>query len=149
MPKTDTAFNFCDAVIRLEDENGLDVNISGSSNECTFDISNEIGKFAVFGYRWYGKLECKSDAKITIKILTTTADSEAYAILKAWLMGDRGLRRVKFFSPNEETGSDIWQASCLLENANGLGGAANTAEPGMITLDLQPHYGVAHNTVGS
>lgn len=149
MPHTSTAFNFCNATVRLQDENGLDVDVSGSSNEVNIDFDNDLGDFKPFGERWKGRLECGSDASIKLKILTTTGANEAYYIWKRWFFGNRGPRRIKIYFPDANTGSDIYQADVKLASANGLGGAADEAKPGMITLDLKPHFGVAHNTVGS
>src|SRR5574342_12650 len=149
MHQSSTVFNFCNASIRLQDENGLDVDVSGSSNEVTIDFDNDLGDYKAFGERWKGRLECGSDASIKLKILTSTAANEAYYIWKRWYFGTRGGRRLKIYVPDANTGSDIYQATVKLASANGLGGPADEAKPGMITLDLKPHLGVTHNTVGS
>src|SRR5574342_898822 len=69
MHQSSTVFNFCNASIRLQDENGLDVDVSGSSNEVTIDFDNDLGDYKAFGERWKGRLECGSDASIKLKIL--------------------------------------------------------------------------------
>lgn len=149
MPQTSTAINACDARIRLENENGQNVDISGSSNEITIDFDNDLGDYKSFGSRWRGRLECGSDATFKLKVIYSTAQNEALDIFKSWYFGTRGHRRIQVNLPNEETGSDRYEADVFLESANGLGGAADAAGPIMLDLTMRPHNGVAHNTIGS
>lgn len=150
MPQTSTAINACDAVIRLEDENGVLVDISGSSNEVTIDFDNEVGDYKSFGSRWKGRIVCGSDASFKLKIIYSTAANEAMDIWKSWFFGEHDdRRRIQVNFPDENTGSDRYEAMVVLESANGLGAPADQASPIMLDLTLLPHNGVAHNTIGS
>lgn len=62
MPATGTAINGCDAVIRMRDSAGAYRNVSGSSNNFTLDLQNEIGEFKPFGTDWKVRLTCGKDA---------------------------------------------------------------------------------------
>lgn len=147
--QTSTAINACNAIIRLEDHLGALTDISGSSNEITIDFDNDLGDYKSFGSRWRGRLECGSDATFKLKIIYTTGAGEALALWKKWYFTTRGHRRIQVNLPDETPGGDRYEADVFMANANGLGGPADRAEPMMLTLELRPHNGVAHNTIGS
>lgn len=149
MAETTTSINGCNAVIRLEDNLGNLVDISGSSNEFNLDLANKLGEFHVFGGRWTKRKECKSDATLKLKIVYTTAANEGLDLLINWFFVTRGDRTVRLFPYGEATGADRWDGDYLIESANGIGAPAERAEPIMIDLTLKPIAGVAHNNVGS
>lgn len=149
MVMTSTVINACNVVIRLENESGQYVDISGSSNEIIMDFDNDLGEYKAFGNRWKGRLECGSDATFKLKILYSTANNEAMDNWKSWYFGTRGHRHIQVNLPDEAAGSDRYEADVFCETANGIGGSAENAGPIMVTISLKPHLGVAHNTIGS
>ena len=137
-PQTISAINACDAVIRLENTSGGMQDISGSSNEATMSLTNELGMLRTFQARWPVRLACKSDASIDLKVVYTEADAEACSILKDWYYNHHGeARQVSINLPDESAGSEKFLFDCLLETLS-IPVKSDDANPILVSATLKP-----------
>lgn len=138
MAQTTTAINACDAVLKLDSDAGVLTDISGSSNEVTMDLDNEIGKRHSFGSRFPIKKACKSDAKIQLKAIYSDADAEAMNILLGWYFNNHGTTRTFTVGlPAAAAGDDLFTFECFLKHLN-IPGPSDSADPILVTVDLEP-----------
>lgn len=116
MAQTTTAINACDAVIMLDNELGVPVDISGSTNNVDLDLTNELGMAHTFGSRYPFRLECKSDANIAMRALYTETDTEATRQWLRWYFVDRGSKTLTIAVPDASGGGDLFTFEVLLES---------------------------------
>jgi hypothetical protein len=144
MPLTGTAQNFCDVSIWLDDINGTQRNISGSSNSIGLDLNNNLGEIWAFGTEWPTRLECGKDATINLDVIYSTAANEGKDILLAWFFAIKsGLRTFTFYAPNKNVGSDMFFCEARLESLS-FSGAAGGADPVMVSAVLKPDGALSH-----
>jgi hypothetical protein len=138
MAQTTTAINACDAVIRLENSTGGLQDVSGSSNECSMELTNELGLLRTFQARWPVRLACKSDAAIELKVVYTEADSEGCSILKDWFYNHHGEnRQISISLPDEGVGAEVYTFDCLLEKLS-IPVKSDDANPILVSASLKP-----------
>jgi hypothetical protein len=135
MPSTDSAINACGAIIRVADEFGDLIDISGSSNEVSLDFDAELGDYKVFGDAAKYRLECGIDASLDLTVVYTTGTREGMSILKRWRK-NRGLRVVHVL-----VGADLYKGSFLLEKMS-LPLKSDDAKPIMVKASLKPNGNV-------
>jgi len=137
MPASSTAVNGCDVVVKLEDESGQMIDISGSSNEISLDFSNDIGEFKPFGSRGRRRLMCGTDAKIALKAFYTQASLETTDLMKKWQFRKRTRRAIQVFIPDDSVGSDMYEGYVLLSTFS-VPSKSDDANPIMLSADLLP-----------
>lgn len=137
MAQTTSAVNACDAVVKLDNEDGVLADISGSSNEVSMDFNNDLGEFKSFGTRWRGRLECGSDASIKLNIIYSQNDAEALTKLREWFFVDRGQKTLVVEIPDSSVGGDRYTMEVFLEKMS-VPVKADEAAPIMVSCDLKP-----------
>lgn len=134
MVATSTAINACDAVIHLANHLGVTFDISGSANELTLDLNNEIGDYKIFGSRARLRLVCGKDASLSLKIWYTRGGNEALDLLKRWYFTyGKQARFLKFYLPDESVGSDAYDGYYVLES---MSIPVSSEEAGPIAVDV-------------
>lgn len=116
MPQTTTSINACDLAVSLDNSAGTLVDISGSTNSVRMRLSNTLGVAFTFGTRWPIRLECKSDAELTMRGIYSQADTEAVRQLLRWFFTDRGARTLQVDVPSAAGGGDRFTFEVRLEN---------------------------------
>lgn len=136
MAQTTTSINACDVVVKLDNNSNSLVDISGSSNDVSIDMSNDVGKTSTFGSRWKISKNCKSEASISLKAVYSTADQEAVDLLKDWYFNSPGTSRtIQINVPDGEIGSDQYYGEMTLESLN-IPLTSDDAAPIMVSASL-------------
>lgn len=149
MPQTNTAINFCDAVIEVDNDGGVLTDISGSSNSVTLSPDVLVGEAGTFGDKWAVRLTCGLDLPITIVVLYTTAANEGWDILKEWFFTYFGAARsVRIRTPDATAGSDSIAGEFILDDMSWTG-EARQGDPVLITANLLPSGEITLAAIGS
>jgi hypothetical protein len=148
MTLTTTSLNACDAVIKLDNTAGNLADISGSSNEVTMDLTNDLGKVTAFGGRFPLRKECKSDATINLKAVYSGDDAEALLILMKWYFTDRGSRTITISIPDDSPGADLYTFEVFLESLN-VPAKSDDPNPILVSAVMKPTGTYTWTTVGS
>jgi len=148
MAQTTTAINACDAVVQLTNSAGLWIDISGSSNEVSIDIANDVGDVTVFGGQWKNTLSCKSAATFALNAVYTTAASEAKDLLIDWQFTNTGIRILQVNIPDNSIGSDRYQSNVVLESL-GIPATSGDAAPIIIAASMRNDGEVTAATVAT
>ncbi len=148
MAQTSSAINACNAVIKLDNKDGVLADISGSANNVSMDFSNDIGEFKSFGTRWRGRLECGSDAAIKLDIIYSQDDAEAFTVLREWYFSDRGHKTMVVDIPDSNPGGDRYTFEVFLEKMS-VPAKADEAGPIIVSCDLKPTGAVEGTVIGS
>lgn len=137
MAVTETAFNACNAVVELDDANGVMRDISGHANNVDMELTKEIGDYKVFGspYKW--RLECGKDGSVTLDVVMDKDTLGGFRLLKDWYTNG-GARRFRVSAPDASIGNTRWWGYFLLEN---LKWAFSATEAGaiMVSASLLPN----------
>jgi hypothetical protein len=136
MPQSTSAINACDVVVRLADDTDVIRDISGSSNDVSIEMSNQIGSANTFSGSWAINKSCKKSAKISLKALYTTDEGEAMDMLKNWYFVTGGSRTLQINVPDNEIGSDRYSGLMILESMS-IGLVADDAAPIPVSASLQ------------
>jgi hypothetical protein len=148
MPQTTSQVNACDVVIKLDDVNGELDDISGSSNECSMDLTNDLGVLTTFGVRFPVRQECKSDATINLKIIYSMDETEALSILRGWYFTTRGHRTIQIDVPDGDVGGDRYTFECFLESL-GIPLKSDDPNPILVEAVLKPTGTFTCSEIGS
>lgn len=115
MTQTTTAVNACDVKIQIDDQTGNLVNVSGSTNEVTLNISTDTGEMTTFEGSWKINKSCKHTATIEGIALYSTAAAEAKALLTYWKFTTPGASRtVQIDVPDGDISSDRYRGEFIL-----------------------------------
>lgn len=139
MATSSTAVNACDASIWIDNVGGVLTDISGSSNSVDLNFDHEIGDFRVFQDVWKRRLECGKDAAFTLNFVYSTANDEAFDILRQWFFAATpGDRTLNIYIPDLSVGSDCYYGEMKIEN---LSWTADPSDPNAIaaTATLLPN----------
>lgn len=149
MAQTTTEVNACDAVIQLDDETGVLVDISGSSNTASINLTNDISETTVFGGNWKLTGCCKSAATFAVNAVYTTAANEAKDIFVDWQFTYHCAKRtLQINIPDNEIGSDRYQSEVLLESLS-IPIDSGDATPILIAASMRNSGAVAHTVVAT
>lgn len=149
MPQTNSQINACDAVIKLQTVSGNLMDISGSSNEVSMDLTNDVGQLTTFQARFPVRSSCKSDATINLRVIYTMSQAEAMQILKDWYFNHHGtIRRIQIYLPDDDAGSDMYQFDVILASLN-IPVQSSDANPILVSAVLNPSGAFTLSTVAS
>jgi hypothetical protein len=131
-----TTINACDVVVKLANDVGTLVDISGSSNTVQIDLTMNIGDKRVFGSRWPARKECGKDTKVRLDVLYSTASGEAMDLLKQWYFSaSPGARELHIYLPTSGVGADEYFGTFVLESMS-IPATAGEAEPITVSANL-------------
>ncbi len=137
MAQTTTAVNACDVVIRLDDENGILKDISGSSNEIKMKFMTKNGDLQTFGGNMPVRLSCGKDADFSLIAVYTLALEEARDLINEWYFGTGGLRTLQVNIPDSSVGSDRYFGEVILDSFD-FTASSGDASPIKLTAALKP-----------
>lgn len=145
MPERKTAVNACAVIIKIQNELGQMVDISGSANEATIKLERDLGDYVVFNDKNTYYIECKEDATVDLTCIYTQKQNEGADILKRWwTMG--GPRTIQIFIPQGTKGYDQWQGEAICESQE-YPLKADDAKPIMIKTSLKMDGGIRADLV--
>ena len=150
MAATGTPRNACDVAIWLDNAAGTPVDISGSSNQVDIALDFKLGEYTVFGACCTYRLECGSDATITLNAIYSTAAAEARETLHLWATQgcEKNARTISVYLPDKNVGSEKWSGEFRLESLN-ITADHNDAGPMPITAVFKPHGCVTYTVAAT
>jgi len=149
MALTTTAYNACDVSPWLEDVNGTQQEIAGSSNSVDISLDHVLGEYVSFQEQWPRRLECGKDATVTLNVIISETASEGWDVLKDWYFATSpGARLFTWYQPDKNVGSDKFEMDARLES---LAWTADRGEAGpiMVTAVLRPDGELTHTDVAT
>jgi hypothetical protein len=136
---TTTPVNACDTTVYLDTHLGVATDISGMSNSISFEITNALGEYNVFGGVWMMRMACKLDGSLELGIVMSKDSDGAHRLLSDWIFTyNKEARRVIFFLPTEAIGNDRYEGYYLIENYT-FDVSADEAGPIICTASLKPN----------
>lgn len=120
MAQTTTAFNACDARIKIDDDEGAPVDVSGSTNSASLSLESDIGEYKSFSSAgWKGRLACGRDASLDVTVIGSTDTDEALALVRQWYASDHTTpRTITIDAPDSSVGSERWAGEFLIETVD-------------------------------
>ena len=120
MTQTTTSVNACDVDIRLDDDAGTPISISGSSNTVEMEFAQEVQAYwTMYAGRMPHRNSTREDAAIGIRIVYSTATNEALDLLTNWYFNyPNTARTVTVYVPEYIIGADTYSGEVLLEKLN-------------------------------
>lgn len=138
MVATATAYNYCDAVLKLDNASGVPKDISGQSNKVDMELSNMIGEFKPFGSKFYIRMACGKDATISVDGVCSTTADEALDLLQDWYQNaPETARTFTIDAPDSSPGGSRYTFEVLLESLS-IPGTADEANPAVWSAELKP-----------
>lgn len=136
MPQTTSDYNYCDVSLWLDDDTGTLRDISGSSNNVGVKLSGNVGILHTFQNQWPRRKFCGKDCVISLTIICSEAQLEAFDLMKHWWFDqDSHPRTFELFAPDKNVGSDKFYGEFVLQDAS-FGGAAGEGKPAQADLTL-------------
>ncbi len=147
MAQTTTAVNACDVVFSVDDIALALIDMSGSTNGVTIDLTRDQAEATTFDGAWKIRLECKKDASISWRALYSTDDTEAIGLLKDWF-NNGGDRSIQLDIPSGAGGNDRYTGEFKLASLNIV---ANSGDAGPIPVvaELRPNGAVTIAQIAS
>lgn len=139
MAQTTTHANACDVALYVDDVSGTPVNISGSTNQVSMELTRTLGSLVTFEGNWDIVTACKRSGTLTVGAVYSTSATEARELLEGWFFGDTGgadSRTIRIDVPNSNVGSRRYTAECVIESMS-LPIDASTADPIAMTFQLR------------
>jgi len=136
MPQTTTAASARSCAIRIDDENGAPVDVSGSTNQWGLDLDNQTGQMWTFSGDWPITRDGKKNASLTIRAVYTTTNNEASDLFLDWF-NNQGQRTVTIDYPDSSVGSNRLTGDFALDDFSQQGEAQN-GEPMTVEVTLLP-----------
>ena len=120
MTQTTTSVNACDVAVRLDNESGTPVWISGSSNTVEMEFGQEIQAYwTMYNGRMPRRNSTREDAAIGLTALYSTATDEALDLLTDWYFSyPNTARTMTIYIPDYTIGSDTYSGEVMLERIN-------------------------------
>ena len=139
MTQTATAVNACDVAIRLDDDSGTPVWISGSSNAVEMEFAQELQAYwTMYRGRMPVRQSCREDATVQMQAIYSTTDSEAVDLLTDWYFNHPGTARtLSIYIPDYTIGSDVYSGEVLLESLT-VPASAEEAMPIPVQATMMP-----------
>jgi hypothetical protein len=117
MTQTTTAVNACDVILRIDNAAGVLQNISGSSNQCSMDISRNVAETYTFDGDWALKKSCKGAVSVSIQVVYSTTADEGRDLLEDWIFDSpTDSRTVQINVPDSSAGSVRYQGDFVIES---------------------------------
>ncbi len=150
MAQTTTGINACDAVIKLDNDSGVLVDISGVSNNVQMNRVNRVSDGTrTLGTDYPFRLVCGKDANITLRIVYSTEEAEAMQLLNDWYENhNTDARTLQIDVPDGNPGSDRYSFEVLLSELP-IPIDAEEAGPIMVEVTLLPTGTFSWAQIGS
>jgi hypothetical protein len=117
MAQTQTAVNACDVNIHLDNAAGNLTEISGSSNQCSLDITRNVAEVFTFDGDWSIKKSCKSSISVSIQALYSTIQNEAVDVLEDWIFDQpTASKTLRIDVPDSSVGSTRYEGEFIIES---------------------------------
>ncbi|QPC83782.1 hypothetical protein G4Y79_05225 [Phototrophicus methaneseepsis] len=135
-----------EVIIELENASGLMIDVSDSVGACRINVSNSVGRNAVFGRRLSPTTEGTSTMSGSLTAYESIYTNSAHNILMDWLVSDLtkkpGLRDITFYSPNQDIGSfrhDVSMRGTSYDLLSKTAGGDGTAPGHELSLEVHDY----------
>lgn len=130
MAQTTTSVNACDVVIMLDNAAANLTDISGSSNQCSLDITRNVAEVFTFDGDWSIKKSCKSGVSVSLQALYSTTQNESVDILEDWIFDTPTTSKtLRIDVPDSSIGSTRYEGEFIIES---YGVPLSASEAGVI-----------------
>jgi hypothetical protein len=149
MAQTTTAVNACDAVVQLDKSGGALTNISGSANNVSMNITQNIGEATTFDGDWTIKKACGKSVSVSLAVVYSVTADQGLHVLRDWMFAATpGSRTIQIDIPDGSVGSDRYSGEMVIES---LDIPASSDEPGpiLVSASLSNDGAFAHTTISS
>ena len=125
--------------MKLDDDAGIPIDISGSSNALEMEFSQELQAYwTMYRGRMPVRNTGREDAAIRVQVVYSTATTEAVDLLTDWYFNHPGTRRtLSIYIPEYIIGADSYSGECLLETLT-IPGIAEDSAPIPVQATLLP-----------
>lgn len=151
MAVSEGVHNACDSTIRIDDANGIPVDVSGSGNEFTLEVEQEAGEYRVFGNKFVKRLVCGVDGSLRLSFVYEIGANTGWQLLRAWWANATyrsQARTIRIILPEDDSGADDYEGEFFLQKLS-FGGNAEEAGPMMVSADFLPNGEIAFRTTTS
>ena len=117
MTQSTTLVTACDAHLRLDNDAGTPIDISGTSNAVEMEFAQEIQEFwTMYRGRAPMRNSGKEDASISIGVVYSVTSGESVDLLTDWWFNHKGTRRtLSIYIPDYTIGADMYSGEVMLE----------------------------------
>ena len=139
MTQSTTLVTACEAHIRLDNDSGTPIDISGSSNAIQMGFAQEVQEYYTM-YRGRAPMRnaSREDASIDIDVIYSVTAGESVDLLTDWFFNHKGTRRtLTIYIPDYTIGSDMYTGEVLLETLE-IPAIAEASVPIPVQVKLLP-----------
>lgn len=150
MTQTTTQVNSCDTTVKIDDENGVLIDVTGSSSAVDAEFVQNVGEgLRTFGTDWPVRQACGRDGTFTWRAVYSLDNAEAKYILNDWFFNHPKTRRTfQMDVPDSNPGSDRYSFECYLATLR-FSDEAGSPDPIMMEATLRPSGAVSWTSIGS
>lgn len=150
MTQTTTQVNSCDTTVKLDDENGVLIDVTGSSSAVDPEFTQNVGEgLRTFGTDWPVRQACGRDGTFAWRVVYTQDNAEAKYLLFDWYFNHPKTRRTyQIDIPDSNPGSDRLSMEVYLATFR-YSDEAGSPDPIMIEATLRPSGAVTWTPIGS
>lgn len=139
MTQSTTQVNACDVVVKIDNAAGNLQDISGSSNQVSFDLQNKVGDgIRTFGTDFPLRAVCGRDAAISMRAVYSGDEGEAKQLLMDWYFNhNKDARTLVIDIPDSDPGGDRYTFEAYLEHVN-VPVEAGNPDPILLEASFKP-----------
>jgi hypothetical protein len=142
--------NSCDTTVKLDDENGVLQDVTGSSSAVDQEFIQNVGDgLRTFGTDFPVRAACGRDGNVTWRVVYSQADNESLYMLLDWYFNHpKTARTFQVSIPDDTPGSDRYSFEMLLANLR-IPDEAGNPDPIIVEAALRPTGAFTWAVVGS
>jgi len=149
MADTTTAFGSSDVELRLADDAGVLVDITGSTGKLSTNFSRKIGEFNVFGGDYPIRTAGKKDATFNVTGVASTGVDEFRDLIESWhFSDDNEPRAFEFDMPNSSPGSYTYSGMVFLKSFK-FEPDAESEDPIMYEVEFIPSGAITRTVIAA
>ena len=104
------------AVVELDNDSNVLQTITTQANRVEITVEKNVGEYFTFGSAWAKNGEGGKRFKVTLKCIATTTTSEAYELLRSWMLSGSGARTIRLSVPDGSAGSGRYSGEVILQD---------------------------------
>lgn len=150
MTQTTSQVNSCDTTVKIDDENGVLQDVTGSSSAVDPEFLQRVGDgLRTFGTDWPVRAACGRDGTFTWRAVYSQDASEAKYILMDWFFNhSKTSRTFQVDVPDSNPGSDRYAMECFLESLR-FSDESGNPDPIMVEAVLRPTGAISWTPITS
>jgi len=118
LPQSTTLITACEAHIRLDNDAGIPIDISGSSNAVEIGLAQDISAFyTMYRGRMPLRNSAREDGSVRMQAVYSVTANESIDLLTDWYFNHPNTRRtLSVYLPDYTISSDVYSGEVLLES---------------------------------